>query len=148
MRIFCLNLFFGKRPTIYEDGNQLRDYINIRDVINANLLVLRKKEADFQTYNVGGGKAYTVKEFYKQVAQIFKRDINPNINNEYRYGDTRHIISDISKIRELGWKPNISIEQSIEEYKQYIEEVVDIEDVLDFQRNRMKDSGIVRKIAR
>jgi len=148
MRIFCLNLFFEKKPTIYEDGNQLRDYINIHDVVDANLLVLRKKEADFQIYNVGGGKAYTVKEFYKQAANIFNKDITPNINNEYRYGDTRHIISDISKLKELGWEPNVPIEQSIEEYKQYLEEVVDIEDVLDFQRNRMKDSRIVRKISR
>ena len=146
MRIFGLHLFFGKNPTIYEDGNQVRDYINIQDVVNANLLVLDKDEANYQVYNAGGGKAYTVNEFYGLIAKMFGKNIDPKIPGEYRFGDTRHIFSDISKLRKLGWKPVIPIEQSIKEYMQYLEEQVDIEDILEFQRKRMKDLNVVRKV--
>src|SRR5262249_22658821 len=40
MRIFCQHLHAGSNPTIYEDGAQVRDYVNIHDVVAANLLVL------------------------------------------------------------------------------------------------------------
>lgn len=147
MRIFCLNLFFGKSATIYEDGNQIRDYINIQDVVNANLLFLGKEEDNYHVYNVGGGKTYTVNQFYRMVETIVGKNIEPRIHKEYRFGDTRHIFSDISKLKRLGWEPVVPIEQSIKEYKLYLEEQVDIEDILEFQRNRMKDLNVVRKIS-
>jgi dTDP-L-rhamnose 4-epimerase len=145
LRIFCLHLLFNKSPTIYEDGNQLRDYVNIQDVVRANVLVLKKQDSDFQTFNVGGEKTYTVKRFYEQVAQVFGKDMKPRIPGEYRYGDTRHIFSDISKLRSLGWQPKVGIDQSISEYKQYLEEQVNIEDMLEYQNRRMKDLRIVRE---
>ena len=147
MRNFCINLYFDKSPTIYEDGNQIRDYINIQDAVNANLLVLEKDKVDYQVYNVGGGKAYTVKQFYGLVAKILGKNIDAKIPGEYRFGDTRHIFSDISKLKRLGWKPMVPIEQSIKEYRQYLEEQVDIEDILEFQHKRMKDLNIVRKVS-
>jgi len=145
MRIFCLNLFFDKSPTIYEDGNQLRDFINIQDVVRANLIVLDNKESDFETYNIGGGKYYTVKHFYDKVKKIFNKKIEPKISGEYRFGDTRHIFSDISKLKMLGWEPLVPIDQSIKEYKQYLEEQVYIEDILKFQKQRMTELNVVRK---
>ncbi len=146
MRIFCLNLFFNKSPTIYEDGNQIRDFINIHDVVNANLLVLEKDETDYEIYNVGGGKVYTIKQFYDKVSKLFGKNREAKIPGEFRYGDTRHIFSDISNLKKLGWEPKIPIEQSIKEYKEYLEEQVDIEDILEFQRKRMRDLDIVRRI--
>jgi len=62
-RIFSLSYFLKKRPTAYEDGNSIRDYVNVHDVVDANVLVMEKTEADFNVFNVGGGKAYTVLEF-------------------------------------------------------------------------------------
>ena len=146
MRIFCLNLFFDRSPTIYEDGKQIRDYVNIQDVIDANILVLEKDEADYEVYNVGGGKTYSVREFYEKVASIFGKDVEAKIPGEYRYGDTRHIFSDISKLKKLGCQPKVPIEQSIKEYKQYLEEQVDIEDVLEYQQEKMRELGVVRKV--
>ena len=55
MRIFALHLYFNRPPVIYEDGGQLRDYVNVQDVVAANLLVLDDARADHQVFNVGGG---------------------------------------------------------------------------------------------
>jgi len=145
MRIFCLNLFFDKAPTIYEDGKQLRDYVNIKDVVEANLLVMKKDKADYEVFNVGGGRAYTVREFYDKVAKEFNKDIQPKLSGKYRYGDTRHIFSDISKLNKLGWEPKVPIEESIKEYKRFLEEQAEVPDILEEQMKRMRNLGVVRK---
>jgi dTDP-L-rhamnose 4-epimerase len=147
-RIYCLSLFLGKSPTIFEDGRQIRDYVNIQDVVRANLLVLEKAEADDQVYNVGGGKSYTVLEFYEIVNSIFQKNIKPKIPGFYRYGDTRHIHSDISKLRALGWNPQFTPEQSVRDYKAYLEKQADIEDILDYAEKQMRDLSVIRKVSR
>jgi dTDP-L-rhamnose 4-epimerase len=58
-RVFCLALHFGREPAIYEDGLQVRDFVNIHDVVDANLLVLEDPRADYQVFNVGGGRAWS-----------------------------------------------------------------------------------------
>ena len=145
MRIFALSLYFNKPPIIFEDGKQIRDYINIRDVVNANLLVLEDERADYQVFNVGGGKPYTVIEFYEKMQEVIGKRLAPIIDNYYRYGDTRHIFSDISKLKSLGWEPKVPIEQSIRDYWDYLNSQTDIEDILEFAENRMKQLNVIRK---
>lgn len=145
-RIFCLSLFFNKAPTIYEDGKQIRDYVNIEDVVRANLLVLEDPRADYQVFNVGGGKAYTVLEFYEVVARVFRKQIEPKIPGEFRFGDTRHIISDISKLKALGWEPQNSVEKSVTDYLNWLQEQENIEDVLEYAEKRMKELNVVGTI--
>lgn len=144
-RIFCLNHYFGKQPPIYEDGHQLRDFINIKDVVRANLLVLERSEGNYEVFNVGGGKAYTVLEFERIVADMFGHKFSPRISGEYRYGDTRHIVSDISKLKKLGWMPQHSPLKSIRNYVEYLKEQVDLEDVLDYAEKKMKTLNVVMK---
>jgi len=144
-RIFCLHYFQKKLPTAYEDGCAVRDYININDVVDANLLALKDPRTDYQVYNVGGGKKYTVLEFGKIVAKIYKSDALPKIPGEYRFGDTRHIFSDISKLKNLGWTPRVPIEKSILDYKKFLEEQTDIGKAIDYAEKKMKEINVVRE---
>ncbi len=147
-RIFCLNLFLNKAPTIYEDGKQIRDFINIEDVVDANLLVLESDKADYQVFNVGGGKPYTILEFYEIVKTVFGKNIKSRLTGEYRYGDTRNIVSDISKLKTLGWVPRHTPEKSVRDYKAYLERQTDIDDILTYAEKHMKDLGVVRQSKR
>src|SRR5215468_710079 len=88
-RVFCLALHAGRVPPIYEDGHQVRDFVNIHDVVDANLLVLRDARADYQVLNVGGGRAWTVNEFAEIVGRAFGKQIEPRPSGLYRFGDTR-----------------------------------------------------------
>ena len=56
-RIFCLSYLQGIAPTLYEDGRMVRDYVNIDDVVDANVLVLDDDRAAGRVFNVGGGRA-------------------------------------------------------------------------------------------
>ncbi len=144
-RIFCLSYFFDKAPVIYEDGEQLRDFVNIEDVVNANLLALESDEANYRVFNVGGGQAYTVSEFAGIVKKAFAKDLDPGIPGEYRFGDTRHIVSDIKRLKGLGWEPANSPEKSVRDYAAWLNEQVDIDDVLDYAERKMKEMNVVRR---
>jgi len=56
LRVFAVSIRSGKEPVIYEDGQQLRDYVNIEDVVRANLLALEDSRTDYEVYDVVGGK--------------------------------------------------------------------------------------------
>ncbi|GBD96583.1 MAG TPA: SDR family NAD(P)-dependent oxidoreductase [Nitrospirae bacterium] len=146
MRIFNLHLYFDRQPTVYEDGMQIRDYINYRDVVDANIMVLENDKADYQSFNVGGGRAYTVIDFYNRVQKVTGKHIEPVIAKYYRYGDTRHIFSDISKLKSLGWEPGVPIEESIEEYWEYLKKQTDIDDILEYAEKTMMKKGVVRAV--
>ncbi len=150
-RIFCLNYYFGKAPTIYEDGLQCRDFVNIHDVVRANIMAFEDERMDYGVFNVGGGHPYTVKEF----SEIVRREIQKRKSHTmpyaklpglYRFGDTRHACSDISKIRALGWVPRRAPADSVQEYVAWLYEQENVEDILSYAEKTMKESGVVRKI--
>lgn len=146
-RIFSLHYFFGKAPTIYEDGSQTRDFVNIHDVVDANILVMERDDADYEVFNVGGGVSHTVVDFGKVVARVFGHDdLPPKIPGLYRFGDTRHANSDISKLRALGWEPRRTIHDSVHEYADYLRAQTDIEDILDYAEKAMAMQDVVRRV--
>lgn len=145
-RVFCLSLHFDHRPPVYEDGLQLRDYVNVEDVVKANLLVLEKDAANYEMFNVGGGKAYTVLDFARIVAQVYEKDLEPELTGAFRFGDTRHIVSDISKLKALGWSPDHTPEKSVRDYKTWLEDMDNVDDVLAYAQERMKSLNVVRAI--
>ena len=144
-RIFCLSYSQGKPPTVYEDGGAIRDYVNINDVVDANVLVLEDDRVTGNVYNVGGGKAVTAKEFAGIVMRQYRSTHEALITGEYRFGDTRHILSDISALRKLGWEPRRTPAESVAAYAQWLAGLDRIDGVLDQANARMRALGIVRK---
>jgi dTDP-L-rhamnose 4-epimerase len=119
-RIFALRILNGMPPHCYEDGGQLRDYVNVADVARANLLALEQPGPGQAVYNVGGGRALTVLEFAKTMLEVAASPLEPVVPGLFRVGDTRHTVSDISALRQLGWEPSKSIDQSIREYLEWV----------------------------
>jgi dTDP-L-rhamnose 4-epimerase len=105
---------------VFEDGRQLRDYVNVDDVARANRLVLESDEADYQVFNVGGGRGYTVLDFAGIVGDALGVRLEPHISDEYRVGDTRHSVSDIAKLQRLGWQPTKTPRDSVRDYVEWI----------------------------
>jgi dTDP-L-rhamnose 4-epimerase len=144
-RIFCLSYLQGTAPTAYEDGGAIRDYVNIDDVVDANVLVLEDEQAPGQVFNVGGGRAITTKEFADIVMRQYGSSEPAKVTGEYRFGDTRHILSDISKLRKLGWEPRRTPEESVAAYSAWLEGVDGLDGVLGEAYARMRALGVVRK---
>lgn len=119
-RIFALRILNGLPPVCYEDGRQLRDYVNVADVARANLIGLERPDVEPAVFNVGGGRAMTVSQFAEAMLQVSGSNLRPLIPGVFRVGDTRHTISDVSLLGELGWEPEIPVAQSISEYFEWM----------------------------
>jgi dTDP-L-rhamnose 4-epimerase len=146
MRIFALSLLLDRPPTIYEDGLQIRDFVNIDDVVDANVMVLENSDADFKAFNVGGGKAWTVRQFYDTLQKIAGKQLPPKIEGTYRYGDTRHIFSDTSRLGRLGWSPKRDVANSIEAYWQWLTTHRQSNDILAYAEQQMRRLNVIRSV--
>jgi dTDP-L-rhamnose 4-epimerase len=145
MRIFALSLYFEKPPNIYEDGRQVRDFVNIQDVVDANLLVLEHPRADYAVFNVGGGVPWTVRQFYDAMQKQVGKQIEPLMKGDYRYGDTRHIFSDTRKLTSLGWTPRRTVSDSIAAYWDFLSAQKEKDDILAYAEKHMRRLNVIRK---
>lgn len=146
LRIFAMQTLAGERPLIYEDGQQLRDYVYVGDVARANVLVLNDSRADYQSFNVGAGQAWTVVQFAGMMASAAGRpELEPILPGEYRFGDTRHIISDTAKLQALGWLPQGHPSQSAREYLEWATRQPDFGNYTKTAHEHMQKVGAVRQ---
>jgi dTDP-L-rhamnose 4-epimerase len=144
-RIFSLHYLLGSVPTLYEDGAMVRDYVNIHDVVAANELVLTDDRAIGRVFNVGGGTAYTTAEFADVVRAQYGSDEHARVSGEYRFGDTRHIHSDIEALRGLGWEPKCAPADSVAAYAEWLEGMPGLNEVLAEADAKMRRLGVVRR---
>jgi dTDP-L-rhamnose 4-epimerase len=147
-RIFVSKALRGSPLVIYEDGRQTRDFVHIRDVVDANILVLQDARADFQAFNVGGGKAITVLEYAQAVREKIGRDIQFQISGEYRRGDNRHSVSSIEKLRALGWEPRRNLSTILDDFVSWVEQIGGIPEQASDAYLDMKNAGVVLTASR
>lgn len=117
LAIFSSRLLNGNRPLVYEDGNQKRDFVNVRDIAKACVLACEKKESDGEVINIGSGKAYTIREIAERLASVMNMpELKPVVTSNYRAGDIRHCYSDINKAKALlGYSPEVDLETGLVE---------------------------------
>lgn len=147
LRIFAQRILAGKQPICYEDGGQLRDYVSVHDVTQANLQVLDDPRADFHVFNIGGDRKITVLEYARLVGERAGRFVEPEFPGIYRFGDTRHIFSNVDKLRSLGWKPAISLEETVDEYLEWVRSQPDFRDHSTEADAKMETLGVLRMTA-
>jgi nucleoside-diphosphate-sugar epimerase len=119
--IFANRLISGKSLTIYGDGEQTRDFVNVKDVAMANYLAAAKAEKS-DVYNVGSGQNITI----NQLAQYIQLASGISTSIEYappRKGEVRHCRADISKItNKFGFRPDCDIQKGPKEYFEWFRE--------------------------
>jgi len=144
--IFSTRVLNGKSPIIFEDGNQSRDFVNVNDVCQALILAMEKNAANGEIFNVGTGIPITIRE----VAEILTRKINPDLkpvlNYQYRIGDIRHCIADISKIKnKLGYRPLITFKKGIDDLIDWIKpQAKYIKETSEIALDKLKEKGLLK----
>ncbi len=114
----------GTPLLLNEDGLQKRDFIHVLDVIEAILLVLDHPQAVDVALNVGRGEGVTLHAFVAAMAKAYQQNIQVNTTGQYREGDIRHCISDITRIRNMGFCPKISLQQGLQDLVHYSQTMV------------------------
>ncbi|HWP96292.1 MAG TPA: NAD-dependent epimerase/dehydratase family protein [Syntrophomonadaceae bacterium] len=110
--IFTGNLLNKRVLPIYGSGEQTRDFVYVKDVVEANIKALASQEN--LVVNIGSGRAITVNHLYHKLAKLMDIQTQP-IYAQARPGDILHSYFDISRAeRCLGWKPATGLEYGLE----------------------------------
>lgn len=141
--IFSTRILNNRPPVVYEDGCQTRDFTFVEDVARANLLVAEKEEANYQVFNVGTGIGTTVLDFIQLLGKVYGREVQPELRGEFRPGDTRHLTTDASRLRALGWQPQVSVEQGLQRYAEWILRYGSIEEYFSAAEQQLKNTHVV-----
>ena len=111
--LFIAAVLQNKRPTIYGDGLQSRDFTYVQNVVEANLQACTVPVVAGQVFNVACGDRITVNSMLHQINKITGKDIAP-IYADSRPGDIKHSQADITRAREhLGYQPKVSFEEGL-----------------------------------
>lgn len=147
-RRFALAIRSGIAPVCYEDGLQRRDYVNVKDVARANVVALESPQTNGLALNVGGGRPVTVLEFATIMLRAAGSDLEPLVPRTFRLGDTRHTVSDLTRLTSLGWAPRVSLEEGVEEYLEWLDTQSGAAHYLVEAERIMKETGVVRQARR
>jgi dTDP-L-rhamnose 4-epimerase len=144
--IFCTRLLNGLQPIMYEDGGQTRDLCFVEDIARANLLVGITSELDGLPVNVGSGRAASVRDIAEIIAAKLNVSIEPLARGEFRPGEIRSLISDISRIRTIGYEPQVTLEEGIGRYIDWIATQGEVADYFGAAEAGLRAKGIVQSV--
>src|SRR5690606_9619691 len=122
---FDARLANGNPPLIFEDGEQRRDFVHVKDVARAFRLALEKPQAAGHAINIGSGNSYSIRRVAALAAEALGRpDVAPEILGKMRAGDIRNCFADLGKARELlGYEPRHQLEDSLGEFAAWVADV-------------------------
>src|SRR5438128_6216243 len=113
LALFIPAVLQGRRPTIYGDGLQSRDFTYVQNVVEANLLACAAPRVGGEAFNVACGDRITVNSMLQQINKIAGKDVVP-IYSQPRAGDIKHSQADITRAKEhMGYQPKISFEEGL-----------------------------------
>lgn len=105
--IFARALLEGRRPTIFGDGEQTRDFTYVDNVVAANLAALERELEPGVVINVGAGERISLNQLYRAMTQILGSSLEPHYAAP-RGGDVRHSLASIERARTLlGFAPAV-----------------------------------------
>jgi len=109
----------GKRPVIFGDGEQTRDFVYIEDVVRANVAAVESDESG--VYNVGRGERVSVIELVERVNAVLDVEHVP-VYEDPRPGDIRHSGANVSKMREqFGFESKVGLKEGLRETVAYFD---------------------------
>jgi dTDP-L-rhamnose 4-epimerase len=142
--IFSARLLNGRSPLAFEDGQQLRDFIHVRDVARATVTALDSPAAHGHAVNVGVGDPLTVADVAKALARALAVDVQPEISGTSRAGDIRHCYADTTRAEELlGFRPQIAFEDGVQELVAWVSGQT-ADDLVDQARLELTSRGLAR----
>lgn len=119
--IFSGRLLNGRAPVVFEDGQQLRDFIHVRDVARATVSALGSQDATGQAVNVGVGNPLTIVEVANILAGELGIEIEPEISGKFRAGDIRHCWADPTRAeRLLGFQAQVALQDGVSELIEWV----------------------------
>jgi dTDP-L-rhamnose 4-epimerase len=145
LAIVASRVLNGKAPIIFEDGEQSRDFVNVKDIAAANLAALNWTGKGQEVINIGTGRALTVNEAVAAVVGGLDGKEPPLITGRFRTGDIRHCYADVSRAKKiLGFKARIKFEKGLPEFLDWAREEEGVLDLADRCLGELEAKGLVK----
>jgi len=133
--IFASRLMNRRAPMIFEDGRQLRDFVSVHDVVQANLSAMERSEADGMALNIGSGTPVSIADVADELSNCMREKIPAEITGNYRVGDIRHCFADITAARKvLGYEPQHRFSNGISELVDWLRSQTAVDKAADMVR--------------
>lgn len=115
LAVFTSRLLNNHRPLVFEDGRQRRDFVHVRDAVQACRRALETTGLQDVAINVGSGQSYPVMEIAAKLAIILgKQKISAEATGAFRVSDVRHCFADITLAHDLlGYRPQVSLDSGL-----------------------------------
>lgn len=122
LAVFAARLLNGRPPMIYEDGQQLRDFVHVEDVARAFADALTAPRAAGAVINIGSGRPISIGRLAQRFATVMAReDLKPAIAGKRRAGDIRHCFADIDHARRiLQYEPRYDLDVGLAELADWV----------------------------
>jgi dTDP-L-rhamnose 4-epimerase len=121
LSIFSTRIRNGAPLSIFEDGNESRDFIYIDDVVEATRMAIESDAADYEVFNVGTGTRTDVLSVARRLCSALGGRSAIEVSGKFRVGDIRHNFADVSKIQaRLGFFPKVQFEEGIRRFAAWV----------------------------
>jgi len=141
--IFSARIKNRHRPIVFEDGGQTRDFIDVRDIVQANLLAMTHPQAVDGAFNVGTGRPTSILEIAQTLSRLYGIPVEPQITKKFRAGDIRHCVADVSRLRALGFAPLVTLEQGLRDLVSWGQRV-EAEDRVELAAQELEARGLTQ----
>lgn len=112
---FINTMLRNQQPTIFGDGKQTRDFVYVKNVVEASILAMEKKKAVGEVFNIASGRKTNLNELVEKINEILDKNIEPTYTKP-RQGDIKHSVADIKKAEKLlGYKVKCSLDKGLSE---------------------------------
>lgn len=123
LSIFSTLIRQSQGINVFEDGEESRDFVFIDDVVAATMAAVTDDRANDRVFNVGSGVATTVNEVVAELISAFGTPVPVEVTGNYRLGDIRHNVADISAIRDaLGFAPQVDFAEGLRRFVSWVQE--------------------------
>jgi dTDP-L-rhamnose 4-epimerase len=143
-RIFTLRLSNDRSPIAFEDGLMQRDYVHVADVVEANWIVTNDERAVGRAFNVGSGISTTIVEYAERLAERMGKRIRPSVPGIYRRGDARHSVSSIEKLKSLGWRPQRTLSDILDDFLAWADGLSGLDSGLSDTHEKLLEMRVLR----
>jgi UDP-glucose 4-epimerase len=110
---FIMNVLRRRPPVIFGDGNQIRDFVSVRDIVRANILAMQRDAIG--TFNIASGTGVSVRDLARVVSEIGGLSREP-VFEEPRPGDIQESVADITRAGEvMGYRPRVHLVDGLRE---------------------------------
>ena len=145
LSIFSTQILNGENLNIFEDGLPTRDFVNIEDTVEATVRALERETANNQTINIGTGIGTTVLSVAENLVKKLKNATEINISGDFRFGDIRHNVASLNKMKELlDFEPKVNFENGLNRFADWVLTQPIEENTLTQSLKEMQQKGFLR----